>query len=321
MKSSCSKPFCLVFPGQGSQYVGMLDNWRQNIIAKQLINQAEDALAYKLSEIIAKGPKAELDKTTHTQPAVLLANIIAYKNWERQTGFIPTILGGHSLGEYAALVVAEVLDFAQAIKLVKIRAELMQNSAKVPCSMVAVLADPQVLNPDQIEQICQTISQETNELVAIANYNGLGQTVISGTIKALELCIEKLKSAGAKRALFLPVSGAFHCKLMYEASLEFKEVLAKIEFKKPKIPLIQNAHLAIHEDPTLIKQDLVEQLYKPVLWTQTINLLFEKNIVSIIECGPGKVLSNINSRINPELKISSFHDLETIEKTKNFLLF
>jgi len=254
-----------VFPGQGSQFIGMGKAlYESNPVAKELFDRANTILGFDISEVMFNGTDEALKQTNVTQPAVFLHSVIAYKTREHGT---PDMVAGHSLGEFSALVANGVLEFEDALKLVSIRAAAMQKACElVPSTMAAVLA----LADDTVASICAEVMSETNEVVAAANYNCPGQLVISGSVKGIEIACERMKSAGAKRALVLPVGGAFHSPLMAPAREELAAVIEATNFANPICPVYQNVVAAAVTDPTAIKQNLINQLTGAVKWTQTV---------------------------------------------------
>ncbi|HEY9100605.1 ACP S-malonyltransferase [Chitinimonas sp.] len=281
-----------VFPGQGSQAVGMLNAFADLPVVQQTLAEASDALGFDLAAMIAAGPVEALNATVNTQPAMLAAGIATYRAWLAQGGRQPDVLAGHSLGEYAALVAAGALDFKDAIKLVRLRAEAMQ--AAVPegqGGMAAILG----LDDDAIRAACAEAAQ--GEVVEAVNFNSPGQVVIAGSKDAVARACEACKARGAKRALPLPVSVPSHCALMKPAAEKLAAALAQIEIKTPAIAVIHNADVAAYTNPAQIKDALARQLYSPVRWVETVQKLAADGVTVVAECGPGKVLAGLNKRI------------------------
>lgn len=297
------KKTAFVFPGQGSQSVGMLENIAlQHPIIQETFKEASEVLDYDLWALSAQGPVEKLNQTEYTQPALLTAGVAMWRLIRALRGQTPiAFLAGHSLGEYTALVCSEALSFEDAVRLVALRGRLMQEAVKGgEGAMAAILG----LDNDAVRTICEETTT-TTEIVAPANYNTIGQVVISGHKTAVLHAIERAKTAGAKRALLLPVSVAAHCVLMKPAAVHLQATLAEIPFKLPRIPVIHNVDVAVHESVDEIRQILVEQLYKPVRWVETIQLMALKGVETIYECGPGAVLSGLNKRIDTTLVTES----------------
>lgn len=298
-----SKMAC-VFPGQGSQSIGMLAELASNFpVVEDTFEQASEALNYDLWKLTQSDDGEQLNETHITQPALLTASVAAYKVLSAEREIIPSFLAGHSLGEYSALVVANVLPLSQAVNLVEARGKFMQ--AAVPQgtgAMYAIIG----LDDDSIIQICQNIAAQTQQVVSPVNFNSPGQIVIAGNKEAVELAAAQCKDAGAKRALALAVSVPSHCALMQSAAVQLAERLHDLSFASPSISVVNNVDVAIETDAEQIKQALVKQLYSPVRWTETVEYLVAQGVDSIIEVGPGKVLTGLNKRINKSLNVSSF---------------
>ncbi|MFN5422298.1 MAG: ACP S-malonyltransferase [bacterium] len=291
-----------VFPGQGSQFPGMgREHYEGNAFARRFFEQANDILGFKISEVMFNGTEEDLKQTKVTQPAIFLHSFVAYKMIE---GATPHMVAGHSLGEFTALVINGTLPFEEALKLVSIRALAMQKACEVhPSAMAAILA----LDDETAENICDEIRKETDEIVVPANYNCPGQLVISGSIKGIDIACERMKAAGAKRALKLPVGGAFHSPLMESARAELAEAIMSTTFHRPVCPIYQNVVAKAVTDQDEIKQNLIEQLTGPVRWTQTINAMIHDGATSFTEVGPGKVLQGLISKINKEVPAVSIN--------------
>lgn len=284
-----------IFPGQGAQFTGMGKNlYGTNTIAKELFEHADDILGFKISEVMFNGTEEDLKKTNITQPVVFIHSVAAFATID---GAQPAMVAGHSLGEFSALVANQALSFAEGLKLVSIRAKAMQRACELnPSTMAAVLG----LDDSKVEDICKTVSDETGEVVVAANYNCPGQLVISGTLKGIEIACERLKAAGAKRALVLPVGGAFHSPLMLPAKEELAEAINTSTFSQPGCPVFQNVAASAVTDPGTIKRNLIAQLTGPVRWTQCVQAMIADGATSFTECGPGKVLQGLVQKINKD---------------------
>jgi [acyl-carrier-protein] S-malonyltransferase len=301
----------IVFPGQGSQSLGMMDN----LIAldddvKKIFNIASEILGYNILEIISSGPKEKLNETEITQPAILLTSYATWLLWKKKSDLIPDVLAGHSLGEYTALLCAGVINLEDAINLVSERGKFMQKS--VP-SNIGAMAAILGLADEVIEKLCQDASK--NKIVSAANYNSPGQVVISGHKTAVKRVINMAKEVGAKRAVLLPVSVPSHCVLMKNAAYEFSKLLNVITFKDAEIPILQNVDAKIKTSSNEIKPILLEQLYKPVRWVDTINTIHSLGVIKIIECGPGNVLCGLIRRIENSFKLFSIQDQTSLENS------
>lgn len=285
-----------VFPGQGSQFPGMGKRlYDTNPTAKDLFEQANAILGFRISDIMFSGNEEELKQTNVTQPAVFIHSVIAYKTIN---GALPEKVAGHSLGEFSALVANDTLDFTQGLKLVSIRASAMQKACEMnPSTMAAVLA----LADEIVEEVCASVQKETGEVVVAANYNCPGQLVISGSLKAIEIACERMKAAGAKRVIVLPVGGAFHSPLMLSAKLELEAAIEAAVFHEPQCPVYQNVTANAVTDPKIIRANLIEQLTAPVRWTQSVEAMIRDGATRFTECGPGKVLQGLVVKINKEM--------------------
>lgn len=288
-----------VFPGQGSQFIGMGKAlYETSVAAKELFDRANVILGFDISEVMFNGTDEALKQTNVTQPAVFLHSVIAYKTLEHST---PDMVAGHSLGEFSALVANGVLEFEDALKLVSIRAAAMQKACElVPSTMAAVLA----LADDVVATICAEVMAETNEVVVAANYNCPGQLVISGSVKGIEIACERMKAAGAKRALVLPVGGAFHSPLMAPAREELAAAIEATNFANPICPVYQNVVAAAVTDPAAIKQNLINQLTGAVKWTQTVEQMVADGATHFTEVGPGKVLQGLVQKVYKEAVVN-----------------
>ena len=303
------KPFAFVFPGQGSQSVGMLDAWGADPVVALTIQEASDALNQDIGALVHDGPKEALALTTNTQPVMLVAGVAAYRAWMARTGVSPAAVAGHSLGEYAALVASGVLTMAQAAPLVRLRARAMQEAVPVgQGAMAAVLGLPS----DKVVQLCQEVTSSfagsADESVEAANFNDPLQTVISGSKGAVDQACEALKAAGARRALLLPVSAPFHSRLMRPAADRLREALDDLDLQSPQIALINNVDVAIEVDADRIRDALFRQSFGPVRWVECVLALKARGIVHLVECGPGKVLAGLTGRIDAAMTGLSVQD-------------
>jgi len=287
-----------VFPGQGSQFPGMgKEQYEQSIFAKKLFEQANEILGFRISDIMFSGTEEDLKQTRVTQPAVFLHSVIAYKG----IGSVkPDMVAGHSLGEFSALVANNTLSFEDALKLVFIRAQAMQKACEIqPSTMAAVLA----LDDAKVEEVCASVQQETGEIVVPANYNCPGQLVISGTVKGIDIACERMKAAGAKRALVLPVGGAFHSPLMEPAREELKLAIENTRFQQPSCHVYQNVVAKAVIDRDTIKANLIDQLTGAVRWTQSVQQMIADGASSFTEVGPGKVLQGLVLKIDKTMVV------------------
>ncbi len=290
--------FAFVFPGQGSQSVGMLNSIAQRPEVRTTLQEASDALSEDVTKLIAEGPAEALSLTTNTQPVMLTAGVAFYRAWLASGGAAPKVMAGHSLGEYSALVAAGVIAFKDAVPLVRFRAEAMQSAVPVGTGgMAAILG----LDDATVIKVCAEASAASGGVVEAVNFNAPGQVVIAGASDAVTKACELLKAAGAKRALPLPVSAPFHSSLLQPASEKLQGYLANIEFKVPNIPVINNVDVEILNDPIAIKDALVRQAAKPVRWQETIQAMAGQGITQVVECGPGKVLAGLTKRINDQV--------------------
>ncbi len=288
-----------VFPGQGSQFSGMAKNLSEsNPFVKNLFEQANEILGFRISDIMFTGSDQDLKQTNVTQPAVFLHSVAAFKTLQDAK---PDMVAGHSLGEFSALVANRVLSFEDALKLVFIRANAMQNACEQnPSTMAAVLA----LADEKVEEVCAAVQAETGEIVVPANYNCPGQLVISGSIKGIDMACERLKAAGAKRALVLPVGGAFHSPLMLPAKEELAAAIEATTFYQPSCPVYQNVTAKAVTDTIEIKKNLIDQLTGAVRWTQSVQAMIENGATHFTEVGPGKILQGLVQKINKEMIVN-----------------
>lgn len=305
-----------VFPGQGSQTVGMLDAWADHPAVRATLAEASDALDEDLATLIACGPKEQLDLTRNTQPVMLAAAIANYRAWRAEGGVEPAALAGHSLGEYTALVAAGALTLADALRLVRFRAEAMQDAVPVGAgAMVAVLG----LDAPVVEEVCGKVAAETGEVVSAANFNDPKQTVIAGTKGAVDKACERLKAAGAKRAMPLPVSAPFHCALMKPAADRLRDRLATIAVRRPQVAVVNNIDAQVLDDPDAIRDALFRQAYGPVRWVEVIRAMRARGVAHVVECGPGRILAALVRRIEHDMVGSTLHDPATMAEVKEML--
>ncbi|WP_438969853.1 ACP S-malonyltransferase [Methylophaga sp.] len=304
-----------VFPGQGSQSVGMLaDLAAEYAIVTDTFAQASDALGYDLWNLVSEGPTDRLNQTDKTQPAMLTAGIAVWRVWQTVSNIKPDFFAGHSLGEYSALVAADALDFIDAVKLVEKRGQFMQQA--VPAgegAMAAILG----LDDDVVTGLCAEAA--SNGVVEAVNFNSPGQVVIAGAANAVNAAIEMANEKGAKRALLLPVSVPSHCALMKPAAEKLTEALNTIAIRVPHTPVIHNASVTAATDAGQIKQLLAEQLFSPVRWVETVQWFASNDVNAIVECGPGKVLAGLSKRIDKSLSAMPLFDLATMQKTQQAL--
>ncbi|MDP1739897.1 MAG: ACP S-malonyltransferase [Polaromonas sp.] len=314
------KPFAFVFPGQGSQAVGMLDAWGEHPAVRETLREASDALGEDLVTLIREGPKEVLGLTTNTQPVMLVAGVAAYRAWMADTGAAPALVAGHSLGEYAALVASGVLSLAQAAPLVRFRAQAMQEAVPVGVgAMAAILGMPAAQVIESCAEAVRTFGVGTLEVVEAVNFNDPMQTVIAGSKAAVEKACELVKANGAKRALPLPVSAPFHSSLMKPAADKLKEKLASVGFAVPQIPVINNIEVAVETDPDRIRAALYAQAFGPVRWVECVQAIKARGITSIVECGPGKVLAGMVKRIDADLTGFAMFDPASLAQTREAL--
>lgn len=305
--------FACVFPGQGSQSIGMMTELAEDYpIVGELYSRASKVLKIDLWKIIQEGPKEELNKTEITQPAMLVAGVAVYEILMQKQKKKPEIMAGHSLGEYTALVCAGALDFEEGVKLVAERGKLMQSAVPEGVGAMAAILG---LDDNAIKEICELCSDD-NYAVQAVNFNSPGQVVIAGNIQAVETAMAVAKDRGAKRALKLPVSVPSHSNLMTGAAKKLTAYLKNVKIKKSStIPVIQNVTAKNYTKPADVKKNLTKQLHSPVLWVDSVNALVAEGVDTIIECGPGKVLIGLNKRINKEINHFTIHDVETLDST------
>ena len=310
------KPFAFVFPGQGSQSVGMLDAWGDHPAVRRTLEEASAALAEDVGRLIREGPKEALELTTNTQPVMLTAAIACLNAWRAEGGAEPAAVAGHSLGEYSALVAAGALTLADALPLVRYRAQAMQEAVPVGAGAMAAILG---LEAAAVKSVCEAVAAETGGVVSPANFNDPKQTVIAGTKAAVDLACEKLKAAGAKRALPLAVSAPFHCALMKPAAERLRERLTSVAIAAPRIPVVNNIDVAVQTDPAAIRDALYRQAFGPVRWVEVVQALAERGIGHIYECGPGKVLSGLAKRIDGSLVSGTVLDPASLADLKGAL--
>lgn len=288
-----------VFPGQGSQFSGMGKNlYDSNEAAKALFEKANEIVGFRISDIMFEGTDEQLKQTNVTQPAIFIHSVVAYLTMD---AVVPDMVAGHSLGEFSALVANKTLSFEDALRLVSIRARAMQSACELqPSTMAAVLA----LADEKVEEICATVSKDSGEVVVPANYNCPGQLVISGSTKGIEIACEQMKAAGAKRALVLPVGGAFHSPLMEPAKIELAAAIQATTFNTPICPVYQNVVAKAVTDPTQIKENLIAQLTGAVKWTQTVQAMVTDGATEFTEVGPGKVLQGLVQKVHKEAVVN-----------------
>jgi len=314
------KPFAFVFPGQGSQSVGMLDAWGDHPVVKQTLQEASDALGENIGQLIHEGPKEALGLTTNTQPVMLVSAIAAYRVWLSEGGAQPSVVAGHSLGEYSALVAAGALTLAQAVPLVRFRAQAMQDAVPDGTGAMAAILG---MDAQQVITGCAqaqaTFAAGSGEVVEAVNFNDPAQTVIAGSKAAVEKACEMLKAAGAKRALPLQVSAPFHSSLMLPAAQRLKEKLAATSIATPTIALVNNIDVALQTDPDAIREALYRQAFGPVRWVECVAAIKARGVHTLIECGPGKVLAGLTKRIDAELTGLPLFDPASLAEVKTAL--
>jgi len=303
------KPTAFIFPGQGSQYVGMgKELFESFAVSKQVFEEADDALHFSLSTLCFRGPEETLKLTENTQPAVLTMSIAAFKALQSEKGIIPQFTAGHSLGEYTALVVSGALTFSEAVKIVRLRGKFMQEAVPVgEGAMAAILG----MERDQIEKICDEAS--SGEVLTPANFNCPGQIVIAGHTKAVERAIERVRQEG-KQAILLPVSAPFHSPLMKPAGERLEKVLEGISVNDLKIPVVTNVEAEVNASKDRIKGLLVAQVSSPVRWEESMGKIIEKGIEQVLEIGPGRVLSGLMKRIDRRIETKHLEDIQTLKK-------
>ena len=314
------KPFAFVFPGQGSQSVGMLDAWGDHPVVQQTLQEASDALGENIGQLIHEGPKEALGLTTNTQPVMLVSAIAAYRVWLSEGGAQPAVVAGHSLGEYSALVAAGALTLAQAVPLVRFRAQAMQDAVPVGTGAMAAILG---MDSQQVIAGCAqaqaAFDAGSGEVVEAVNFNDPAQTVIAGSKAAVEKACEMLKASGAKRALPLPVSAPFHSSLMLPAAQRLKEKLAATPITAPSIPVVNNIDVAVQTDADAIRDALYRQAFGPVRWVECVAAIKARGVHTLVECGPGKVLAGLTKRIDAELTGWPLFDPASLAEVKTGL--
>nr|WP_315478520.1 ACP S-malonyltransferase [uncultured Rhodoferax sp.] len=314
------KPFAFVFPGQGSQAVGMLDAWDDHPVVAQTLREASDALGEDVAKLIHEGPKEALALTTNTQPVMLVAGVAAYRVWMSETGVAPQAVAGHSLGEYSALVAAGSLTLAQAAPLVRLRAQAMQEAVPVGVgAMAAILGMDAAKVIAGCAEATGAFGPDSTEVVEAVNFNDAAQTVIAGSKAAVDKACEILKANGAKRALLLPVSAPFHSSLMKPAAEKLKARLEDIEIAAPQMALINNIDVAVEVDADRIRDALYRQAFGPVRWVECVQAIKARGLTTLVECGPGKVLAGMVKRIDADMTGAALFDLASLEDVKGVL--
>ena len=312
--------FAIVFPGQGSQSVGMLDAWGDHPVVRDTLREASDALGEDLAALIHQGPKEALALTTNTQPVMLVAGIAAYRAWRAEGGAAPAAVAGHSLGEYTALVASGVLSLADAVPLVRFRAQAMQDAVPVGTGAMAAILG---MDAAKVSALCAEVTAAfgagSAEVVEAVNFNDPAQTVVAGSKAAVDKACEVLKAAGAKRALPLPVSAPFHSSLMKPAADRLRERLAGVALAAPQIPLVNNIDVAVETDADRIRDALVRQAFGPVRWVECVKAIQARGLVTLVECGPGKVLAGLSKRIDATLNGLAVYDPATLAEVKGQL--
>jgi [acyl-carrier-protein] S-malonyltransferase len=313
-------PFAFVFPGQGSQSVGMLDAWGDHPAVVETLKEASDAMGEDLGGLIHQGPKEALALTTNTQPVMLVSAIAAYRVWLAEGGVQPAVVAGHSLGEYSALVASGVLTLAQAAPLVRFRAAAMQDAVAVGVgAMAAVLGMDAAKVIEGCAQAKATFPADSGEVVEAVNFNDPAQTVIAGSKAAVEKACEVLKAMGAKRALNLPVSAPFHSSLMKPAAEKLKAKLAATPFAAPQIKVVNNIDVAIETDADRIRDALYRQAFGPVRWVECVQAIKAQGVTMVLECGPGKVLAGMVKRIDADMTGLPVFDPASLAQAKGVL--
>lgn len=314
------KPFAFVFPGQGSQAVGMLDAWADHPVVAETLREASDALGEDVGLLISQGPKESLALTTNTQPVMLVAGVAAFRVWMSETGVLPAIVAGHSLGEYSALVASGVLSLSDAAPLVRFRAAAMQEAVPVGVGAMAAILG---MEAGKVIAGCAGVTAGfgagSAEVVEAVNFNDPMQTVIAGSKAAVEKACETLKAAGAKRALPLPVSAPFHSSLMRPAADKLRERLESVEFAEPGIPVVNNVDVALEVDADRIRDALYRQAFGPVRWVECVQAIKARGVTTLVECGPGKVLAGMCKRIDADLTGVPLYDPATLVEVKGIL--
>ncbi len=308
--------FAFVFPGQGSQSVGMLDAWGDHPAVRQTLAEAAEALHEDVAQLIHAGPKETLELTTNTQPVMLTAAIACYRAWRAEGGAEPAAVAGHSLGEYSALVAAGALTLGDALPLVRFRAQAMQQAVPVGAGAMAAILG---LDTAQVQAVCAAVQAQTGEVVEPANYNDPKQTVIAGSKAGVDAACEALKTAGAKRALLLAVSAPFHSSLMKPAADALRQRLQTVPIAAPQIPVVNNVDVSVNTRPDDIRDALVRQAYGAVRWVEVTRALKARGLQHILECGPGKVLAGLVKRVDPEIQSTTVLDPASLKQALEML--
>lgn len=308
--------FAFVFPGQGSQSVGMLDAWGDHPAVAQVLAEASSALDLDMQTLIRTGPKEQLDLTTNTQPVMLAAGVACYRAWMAETGLAPMLVAGHSLGEYTALVASGVLTLSDALPLVRFRAQAMQDAVPVGAGAMAAILG---LDAAAVRDGCAEVAAAHGEVVEAVNFNDPRQTVIAGTKAGVERACVALKALGAKRALQLPVSAPFHSSLMKPAAERLKARLADTPFNAPAIPIVNNVDVRCESDPARVRDALYRQAFGPVRWVEVVQALRAQGATHVFECGPGKVLTGMVKRIDGDAVTATVLDMESLAEARALL--
>jgi [acyl-carrier-protein] S-malonyltransferase len=308
--------FAFVFPGQGSQTVGMLDAWGDHPAVRQTLEEASAALGEDLGRLIHEGPAEALGLTTNTQPVMLASAIACYRAWRAEGGAEPAAVAGHSLGEYSALVAAEALSLADALPLVRFRAQAMQQAVPVGAGAMAAILG---LDAAVVAEVCTRVAAASGEPVEPANFNDPKQTVIAGSKAGVDAACAELKAAGAKRALLLPVSAPFHSSLMKPAAEALREKLAGVALKSPRLPVVNNIDVAVQTEPDAIREALYRQAFGPVRWVEVTQALKARGLTHIVECGPGAVLSGLVKRVDAEIVAASLNTPASLKAVQELL--
>lgn len=306
--------FAFVFPGQGSQSVGMMRGFADLPVVRQTFDEASDILKQDWWTLVESGPETALSQTVNTQPVMLIAGVAVYRAWRKLGGAAPHLLAGHSLAEYTALVAGGALDFAEALPLVRFRAETMQQAVPEETGGIAAILG---LDELKINEICLEAAQ--GEVLEAANFNSPVQIVIAGHRAAVLRAMELAKARGAKRAIMLPMSAPSHCSLMRGAAVKLKERLQSTAIRSPRIPIVHNVDVSEHAEPDAIKEALVRQLYKPVRWVETIRAIAQRGLTHVAECAPGGVLAGLNKRIVPAQEVFAFKDETALKQALTLL--
>lgn len=312
--------FAFVFPGQGSQSVGMLEGWGDHPAVRETLAEASEALGQDIARLIREGPKEDLALTTNTQPVMLVAGVAAWRAWQAEGGATPAVLAGHSLGEYTALVVAGALSLADAAPLVRFRAQAMQDAVPVGTGAMAAILG---MDAERVVAGCAEAAASfgagSAEVVEAVNFNDPAQTVIAGSKAAVDKACEMLKASGAKRALPLPVSAPFHSSLMKPAADRLRERLASTPIATPAVDVVNNIDVAVESDPDRIRDALYRQAFGPVRWVECVRAIQARGVTTLVECGPGKVLAGLCKRIDPQLAGAALYDPATLAEVKGML--